>query len=108
MTMHDTVDSIVNSSPIVSHGIMAVFGAIANALKAHRNGESKGFFDFVILIVMSSFSGVIFGLLAANALDNQYLTLASAGAGGLLGIDALTTLGYKIRDTLASTLTFKK
>jgi hypothetical protein len=106
--MHDTIDSAVNSSPIITHGIMAVFGAVANALRAHRNGESKGFWDFVMLTVMSSFSGVIFGLLAANTFDNQYMTLAAAGAGGLLGVDALTTLGYKIRDSLASTLIGKK
>lgn len=106
--MHDTIESVITSSPVISHGVMALFGAISHAIRAHRNGQSKGIVDFFLLTVMSSFSGVIFGLVAANTFENQYLTLASAGAGGLLGVDAITVVAYRIRDSLALTFNIKK
>lgn len=86
------------------HGLMAVFGAIAHALRAHRDGRSKGVVDFVILTMMSSFSGVLFYLVSAQLFNNDYMTLAMAGAGGFLGVEGLTFLAGKLRDSLLSTL----
>lgn len=92
---------------LLTHGVMALFGATAHAIRAHRLGESKGFADFFLLTLMSSFSGVVFALVAAHAFDNQYITLASAGAGGFLGVEALSIVAITIRDSLVTTLTKK-
>lgn len=86
------------------HGFMAMFGAIAHALRAHREGSSKGITDFIILTLMSSFSGVIFYLVSVQFFHNDYMTLAMAGAGGFLGVEGLTFLANKLRDSLISTL----
>ncbi len=86
------------------HAVIAFFGAIVHASSAHRAGKSKGFLDFFLLTLMSSFSGVIFSLVAFQVFDNAYLTLAIAGSGGFLGVEGLTVLAVKLRDALSSTI----
>ena len=105
--MAEPVTTTLTIMTIVKHGILAVFGALAHAINVHRNGESKGVTDFVLLTLMSSFSGVIFALIALQFLHNEYLTLAAAGSGGFLGVEGLTVLAGKIRDTLAGFLSDK-
>jgi hypothetical protein len=95
-------------STIAKHGLLAGFGALAHAINAHRTGKTKGFLDFCLLTIMSSFSGVIFALVALHTFDNQYITLAAAGSGGFLGVEGLTLLSIKIRDVLANTIAIKK
>jgi hypothetical protein len=95
-------------SAVAKHGMIAGFGALAHAINAHRSGKTKGFLDFCLLTIMSSFSGVIFALVALHLFDNQYITLAAAGSGGFLGVEGLTILSGKVRDVLANTLTIKK
>ena len=68
-------------SAVVKHGLIASFGALAHAINAHRTGKTKGLLDFCLLTIMSSFSGVIFALIALHLFDNQYITLAAAGSG---------------------------
>lgn len=96
----------IASVTMVKHGLMALFGAVANALRAHRSGTSKGLADFIFLTVMSSFSGVVFSLVAHVTLGDTYLTLAAAGAGGFLGVEALSVMSERIRDSIVDT--FKK
>lgn len=89
---------------VALHGGIALFGAIVHALNAHRAGQSKGLLDFILLSIMSSFSGVIFALVAFQFFDNPYITLAMAGSGGFLGVEGLTVLASKLRDMLANVL----
>lgn len=95
-------------SAFAKHALLAGFGALAHAINAHRTGKTKGPVDFVLLTIMSSFSGVMFALVALHTFENQYITLAAAGSGGFLGVEGMTILSYKIRDMLAGTLTIKK
>lgn len=85
---------------IVMHGFMALFGALVHAISAHRNGTSKSFLDFALLTMMSSFSGVVFALVAVQVFDNPYMTLAVTGAGGFLGVEGLSVLSLKLRDSI--------
>jgi len=79
------------ASPYVAHGILAVFGAIVHASKAHREGQSKNFVDFTLLTLMSSFSGVMFALLGFEMFGyDSYLSLAMAGTGGFVGVEGMT------------------
>lgn len=88
-------------SLIAKHAIVAVFGGVAHAINKQRNGQTKGVMDFILLVVLSSFFGVIFGLLAVNFYpSNEYLTLAVAGAGGWLGIESTGILIDTIRKIL--------
>jgi len=86
---------------VAVHATVALFGAIVHASNAHRNGTSKGLLDFALLTVMSSFSGVIFALIAFQFFDNPYMTLAIAGSGGFLGVEGLTIIATKLRDVLS-------
>lgn len=73
----------------MKHCIVALFGGIAHAINKHRTGESKTVTDFILLTILSSFFGVIFGLLSISLFpNNEYLTLAIAGTGGWLGIES--------------------
>lgn len=103
--MAEPITATLTIGTILKHGFLALFGALAHAINMHRNGQSKGFMDFVLLAVMSSFSGVIFALLALQFFNNEYITLAAAGSGGFLGVEGLTVLATKMRDTLAGFFT---
>lgn len=84
--MHD----IVTSTQIAIHGSIALFGALVHALDSHRKGISKTFMDFCILLIMSSFSGVMFALIGVQFFPDQiYLTTAFAGTGGYLGVEGM-------------------
>lgn len=79
--------------PFVAHGALAVFGAIVHASKAHREGTSKTFMDFIILTLMSSFSGVMFALIGFEMFGHEsYLSLAMAGTGGFIGVEGMTMI----------------
>ncbi len=91
----------------LAHGVIALFGAIVHAAQAHRKGQSKGFLDFALLTVMSSFSGMIFALAAFQVFDNPYMTLAIAGSGGFLGVEGLSYLATTLKDSLLSALNKK-
>lgn len=87
--MHDQL----GNTPIIFHGIIAFFGAIVHALKAHRSGQSKNILDFLTLTVMSSFSGVMFAILGLQMFPDQiYVTLMLAGAGGFMGVEGMVII----------------
>lgn len=86
---------------VAVHAVIALFGALVHASNAHRTGQSKGLLDFLLLTIMSSFSGVIFALIAFQFFDNPYMTLAIAGGGGFLGVEGLTVVAVKLRDVLS-------
>ena len=100
--MTDPIPTEINFIALLHHGVVAFFGALAHAIKAHRNGTSKGLVDFFLLTTMSSFSGVIFALVAIQTFDNQYMTLAAAGAGGYLGVEGLSALAEKVKSALVN------
>jgi hypothetical protein len=82
----------------MAHGGFALFGAIVHASQAHRTGKSKTLADFAILVVMSSFSGVMFSLVAIYYFpQDTYLTMAMAGTGGFLGVEGMSILVDKLR-----------
>lgn len=79
----------LSTSVITNHTIIALFGGITHAINKHRNGESKTMIDFILLTIMSSFFGVLFGFIAISLYpNNEYLTMAVAGTGGWLGIES--------------------
>jgi hypothetical protein len=81
---------------IITHWALAVFGAIVHALNAHRKGNSKTFLDFIVLIIMSSFTWVMFTLLALHIFPTAtYLAFAMSGAWGYLGVEGMSmVVGY--------------
>lgn len=102
--MSEPITTTLTLGAILKHALLAMFGALAHAISVHRSGGSKGFVDFLLLTLMSSFSGVIFALIALQFFNNEYLTLAAAGSGGFLGVEGLTVLAGKVRDMLANFL----
>lgn len=78
-------------APYITHGLLAIFGAFTHAASAHREGKSKTFMDFVLLTIMSSFSGVMFALMGFHFFgQGSYITLAMAGTGGFMGVEGMT------------------
>lgn len=79
----------VSISIATKHGILAIFGGIIHALSAYRRGETRGLLDILILATISSFTGVIFALVALNIYSDNYLTYAIAGVGGFIGVEGM-------------------
>ena len=78
----------ISSTQIAAHGWLAVFGAIVHALNAHRKWTSKSFLDFVVLIIMSSFTWVMFTILALHLFPSAtYLVFAMSWAGWYLWVE---------------------
>jgi len=102
MSTSEINNNLFSYGTMLSHGAIAFFGALAHAINAHRNGKTKGLVDFALLTIMSSFSGVVFALVASWAFDSFYLTLAMSGAGGFLGVEGLTVLATKLRDSMSN------
>lgn len=87
------MEDMQSLSPFIAHGVLAFFGAIVHASSAHRKGESKNFLDFITLVVMSSFSGVMFALIGMELFGMySYLTMAMAGVGGFVGVEGMTLI----------------
>lgn len=83
-------DPTISLTYIAQHAMVAFFGGITHAINKHRNGQSKTFMDFILLTIMSSFFGVLFGFLGIHFFPNsEYLTMALAGTGGWLGVESM-------------------
>lgn len=88
----------ISTTQIMAHGGFALFGAVVHASQAHRCGRSKTLTDFGILVIMSSFSGVMFSLVGLHYFpQDTYLTMAMAGTGGFLGVEGMSILVDKLR-----------
>lgn len=95
----DMQEHIGPSTPLIAHGMIALFGAFVHASRVYRNGGTKNLLDFIVLTIMSSFSGVMFSLIGLHYFgESSYLTLALAGTGGFLGVEGMTFVVEYIRD----------
>lgn len=89
--MDDMSDLLL--SPIASkHAMLALLGGIVHALMSYRSGETKSPADLLILSIISAFTGVIFALIAMHFFPGTYLTYASAGFGGFIGVEGMAYL----------------
>jgi len=78
-------------TPFLAHGALAIFGAFTHAAVAYRSGDTKNLGDFAILMLISSFSGVMFAIVGAEWFGpDSYKTLAMTGTGGFIGIEGMT------------------
>lgn len=84
------------------HAMIALFGALVHALMLYRDGKSKGPLDILLLTVISSFSGIIFALIAMYLWPNaEYATMAAAGSGGYLGTEGMSIITGRIREFIS-------
>lgn len=81
----------ISTSALATHWMLAIFWAFVHALSAHRTGKSKTFIDFISLVIMSSFTGIMFTLIALHLFPTApYLIYAMSGTGGYLGIEGMS------------------
>lgn len=74
-------------------GLMAIFGGIAHAINAHREGKSHNPVDFILLAIMSSFFGFLIGFIGISLFkENIYAIMAMSGVGGWLGVESKSLL----------------
>lgn len=93
MIENPDIATTLTASAVFKHALLAIFGGFAHAINAQRNGQTKNLMDFILLTLLSSFFGVLFGLIGLAILpNNEYLTLALAGTGGWLGIEGAAIL----------------
>lgn len=83
---------------------VVIFGAIVHAtaqLKLSR--EKKTAFDrtdFLILFVIASFSGMVFGLTSMLFFENEIIVILFSAVGAFLGIAGLNRLSIILLDVL--------
>ena len=81
------------STPFAMHGIIALFGAVVHALTAYRDGKSKSWVDHIMLSIIASFSGVMFGLAGIYWFGaGSYPALLITGVGGYIGPPGMSYL----------------
>lgn len=96
-------ENLQHFAPILTHGLLAFFGALVHASKAYRAGQTKGILDYLALVMMSSFSGVMFFLLTIYLFgEPSYLTMAMAGTGGFLGVEGMTIIINRLQSIISS------
>jgi uncharacterized membrane protein YqgA involved in biofilm formation len=84
---------VATTTYVFQHAVIAILGGLAHAINKHRTGESKTVADFLLLAIMSSFFGVLFGFLAIHFYpESEYLTMAVSGIGGWLGTESTGVL----------------
>ena len=85
---------------------IVIFGATAHALAqlstARRSNETFDLIDFVIALVISAFSGTIFGILAALWWENSLAIHALAGMGAFLGLKGLNAISEALINALVN------
>lgn len=88
----------ISTTTIAAHGGIAVFGAITHALNAQRTGNAKNWKDVLVLMVMSSFTGVMFSLLGLHYFPHDiYVSMAAAGTGGWVGVEGMAWLADVVK-----------
>lgn len=91
----------ISTSAIAFHWGLAIFWALVHALSAHRSGTSKTLMDFIILVIISSFSWVMFTLIAFHMFPASiYLTWACAGLGGFVGVEWMSIVTAILKSKL--------
>lgn len=96
--MSDPTIATSIETPLITHGVLAIFGALVHASKAYRAGETKSPIDFIALAFVSSFSGVMFALIGLYLFgEASYITAAMAGTGGFVGVEGMTWVVEFIR-----------
>lgn len=95
----------ITTAILIKHGVMAVFSALVHALIEYREGKTRTLLDMFIITIISSFSGVMFGLIALRFFPNDvYFSLAITGTGGVMGVEGLRIVTRQIVNVLKVTL----
>lgn len=83
---------------------VGLFGAIVHAVNAFKKGEKPSLPDFFINTLTSSFSGLMFGLLAFYSFSNIVIILMVTGIGAYLGIEGLGIVVKFVQSALRITI----
>lgn len=82
------------------------FGAVVHAtsqLKVARDaGKEFNKIDFIILVTIASFSGLVFGLAATLFFQNDVMIILSSAIGAFLGMAGLNRLANVILEVLTT------
>ena len=99
--MRELVDFVDHYVLVIA---LVVFGATANALAQLSHARKvEGQFDkidFIIALVISAFSGTIFGIMASHMWDDSLTVNGVAGIGAFLGLKGLNKLSEIIIEML--------
>ena len=98
-------------SEIIKHGMIAIAAGVAHALSEGRRvgTRTEQCLEFIASVLIASFSGVIFGLIALEMFgQGSYLSLAITGAGGFIGSKGLKMISETLVTFIQVVVTKKK
>ena len=83
----------------IIHAIMIALGAMARAFHEMRTEKKFTWLGFITAFITSTFSGVIFVLVAITVLGQENMTAIAyiAGMGGWLGVEGLTMVTERLK-----------
>ncbi len=87
----------IDKLQILIHGLLAAIGGIVRVLAENKK---YSFWYYLSQAVISSFAGVLIGLLTAEIIQSEYIRLAMAGTAGYMGSSALHLLSKKLTKKL--------
>ncbi len=97
---------------ILASAFIICLGAVVHATNqfrvARKKKEEFTKADFFILLPISVFSGLIFGLMIYYFTDNHVLIILSSGVGSFLGIAGLNRVAHSFLLFLASKIDVNK
>ena len=82
---------------LLIHGLLAFVGGIVRVLSENKK---YSFWYYMSQAVISSFSGVIVGLLLKEFITSEYIALAFSGLAGYLGSGTLHILAIRLKKKL--------
>ena len=87
----------IDKIQVIIHGILAAIGGVVRVLAENKK---YSIWYYLSQAVISSFSGVIVGLLLKEFMASEYLTMAFAGVAGYAGSGILHILSVKLQNYL--------
>ena len=87
----------IDKTQIIIHGILAAIGGVVRVLAENKK---YSIWYYLSQAVISSFSGVIVGLLLKEFMASEYLTMAFSGMAGYSSSGILHILSVKLQNYL--------
>ena len=84
----------IDKIQIIIHGILAAIGGVVRVLAENKK---YSIYYYLSQAVISSFSGVIIGLLLREFMNSEYLTMAFSGVAGYSSSGILYLLSEKLK-----------
>lgn len=87
----------IDKIQIIIHGLLAAIGGVVRVLSENKKYSYTYYFSQAVI---SSFAGVIVGLILKEFVNSDYIAMAFSGIAGYMGSSALHLLSMRLKNYL--------